>query len=172
LRGSLPAEIISPMAGTDYHCPHCGAELRGGARKGGSRPGGAPGCPYDGMAYAALRAGHDAIYFGSWRRIDALPTEVRRGYHRIGRHLEAIRSELASHDLPAGARDLDAALSALQAADPREERRDTLRFMDNAFSYAHRAIDDLLHEKGLPPHQPMDFSEWYDVVEVPFRDEW
>jgi hypothetical protein len=59
------------MAGTDYHCPHCGAELRGDLRRGGSRPGGTPGCPYD----------------------------------------------------------------------------------------------------GLPPHQPMDFAEWYDVVEVPFREE-
>jgi hypothetical protein len=28
------------------------------------------------------------------------------------------------------------------------------------------------HEKGVPPHQPMDFAEWYDVVEVSFRDEW
>ncbi|MBP2676938.1 MAG: hypothetical protein H6Q82_3 [Deltaproteobacteria bacterium] len=160
------------MTGTDYHCPHCGAELRGGARRSGSPPGGKPGCPYDGMAYAALRAGHDAIYFGRWRRIDAPPTEIRRGYHRIGRHLDAIGAQLAGHDLPAAARDLDAALAALHAADPREECRDTLRFMDNALSYAHRAIDDLLHEKGLPPHQPMDFSEWYDVVEVPFRDEW
>ena len=160
------------MTGTEYRCPHCGAELRGGPRKGGSRPGRTPGCPYDGLAYAGLRAGHDAIYFGLWRRIDALPTEIRRGYHRIGRHLDAIGAELASRDLPAAARDLDAALAALRAADPREEFRDTLRFMDNALSYAHRAIDDLLHEKGLPPHHPMDFSEWYDVVEVPFRDEW
>lgn len=160
------------MTGTDHYCPHCGAELRGGARRGGSRPGGAPGCPYDGLAYAALRAGHDAIYFGPWRRIDAPPTEIRRGFHRIGRHLDAIAAELAGHDLPAAARDLNAALAALQAADPREERRDSLRFMDNALSYAHRALDDLLHDKGLPPHQPMDFAEWYDVVEVPFRDEW
>jgi len=160
------------MTGTDYHCPHCGAELRGDWRKGGSRPGGMPGCPYDGLAYAALRAGHDAIYFGPWRRIDAPPTEIRRGFHRIGRQPGRDRGELAGRDLPAAARDLDAALAALQAADPREERRDALRFMDNALSYAHRAIDDLLHEKGLPPHQPMDFAEWYDVVEVPFRDEW
>jgi hypothetical protein len=104
--------------------------------------------------------------------MDAPPTEVRRGYHRIARYLDAIGEELAGHDLPAAARDLDAALGAIQAADPREERPDSLRFMDNALSYAHRAIDDLLHEKGLPPHQPMDFAEWYDVVEVPFRDEW
>ena len=160
------------MAGTDSLCPHCGAELRGGVRRGGSRQGVRPGCPYDGLAYAALRAGHDAIYFGPWRRIDAPPTEIRRAYHRISRHLDAIGEELAGHDLPAASRDLAAALGALQAADPREERPDSLRFMDNALSYAHRAIDDLLHESGLPPHQPMDFAEWYDVVEVPFRDEW
>ena len=160
------------MTGTDYLCPHCGAELRGDMRKGGSRPGGTPGCPYDGMAFASLRAGHDAIYFGPWRRIDALPTEITRGYHRIGRHLDAIGRELAVHDLPAAARDLNEAIKAHQAADPREEAPDALRLMDNALSYAHRAIDDLLHEKGLPAHQPMDFSEWYDVVEVPFRDEW
>ena len=159
------------MAGTDYHCPNCGAELRGDLHRGGSRPGGTPGCPYDGLAYAALRAGHDAIYFGPWRRIDAPPAEVRRGYHRIGRHLEAIGAELAGHDLPTAARDLDEALEALLAADPREDARDALRFMDNALSYAHRAIDDLLRKNGLPPHQPMDFAEWYDVVEVPFREE-
>ncbi len=160
------------MAGPDYHCPRCGAELRLDARRAGSLTGGTPGCPYDGLAYAALRAGHDGIYFGAWRRIDAPPTEIRRGYHRIERHLEAIGAVLAGLDLPAAARDLCAAQAALHGVDPREECRDTLRFMDNALSYAHRAIDDLLHEKGLPPHQPMDFSEWYDVVEVPFRDEW
>lgn len=160
------------MAGIDYHCPHCGAELWGGPPRGGSRPGRTPGCPYDGLAYAALRAGHDAIYFGPWRRIDALPTEIRRGYHRIGRHLDAIGRELAVHDLPAAARDLNEAIKAHRAADPREEAPDGLRLMDNALSYSHRAIDDLLHEKGLPPHHPMDFAEWYDVVEIPFRDEW
>jgi hypothetical protein len=160
------------MTGTDYHCPHCGAELRGDMRKGGSRPGGVPGCPYEGLAFASLRAGHDAIYFGPWRRIDSLPTETTRAYHRIGRHLDAIGRELAVHDLPAAVRDLNEAIKAYRAADPREEGPDALRLMDNALSYAHRAIDDLLHEKGLPPHQPMDFAEWYDVVEIPFRDEW
>ena len=160
------------MAGTDNHCPHCGAELRGDSRKGGSRPGRTPGCPYDRLAYAALRAGHDAIYFGAWRRIDAPALEIRRGYHGIGRHLDAIGRELAGHDLPAAARDLDHAIEAHRDADLRENSLDALRFMDNALSYAHRAIDDLLHDKGLPPHHPMDFAEWYDVVEVPFRDEW
>lgn len=160
------------MAGSDYHCPRCGAELRGDPRRGGACPPRTPGCPYDRLAYAALRAEHDAIYFGPWRRIDAPPLEIRRAYHGIGRHLDAIGRELAGHDLPAAARDLGQAIEAHRTADPREEAPDALRLMDNALSYAHRAIDDLLHEKGLPPHAPMDFAEWYDVVEVPFRDEW
>jgi len=118
-----------------------------------------------------LRAGHDAIYFGAWRRIDAPSLEILRGYHGIGRHLDAIGRELAGHDLPAAARDLDKAIGAHRAGDPREDAHDALRFMDNALSYAHRAIDDLLREQGLPPHQPMDFAHLYDVVEVPFREE-
>ena len=160
------------MPGINHPCPHCGAELWAGPPRGGSCPGRTPGCPYDGLAYGALRAGHDAIYFGAWRRMDANDLEIRRGYHGIGRHLDAIGRELAGHDLPAAARDLHEAIKAHRAADPRGEAPDALRLIDNALSYSHRAIDDLLHEKGLPAHQPMDFSEWYDVAEVPFRDEW
>jgi len=104
--------------------------------------------------------------------MDAHALEIRRGYHGIGRHLDAIGRELAGHDLPAAARALNEAIKAHRTADPREEAPEMLRLMDNALSYAHRAIDDLLHDKGLPAHQPMDFAEWYDVVEVPFRDEW
>jgi hypothetical protein len=44
--------------------------------------------------------------------------------------------------------------------------------MDHALSYAHRVIGDLLHEKGLAPHSPADFAEWYDAGEVPFREDW
>jgi hypothetical protein len=44
--------------------------------------------------------------------------------------------------------------------------------MDHALSYAHRVIGDLLHEKGLPPHSPADFADWYDAGEVPFREDW
>ena len=157
--------------GTVFQCPKCGAELRGAAAP-GAGPARPAGCPYSGFEYAALRAGHDAIYFGAWRRMDASSLEVRRAYHRIGRHLGAIAAVVAGHDLPAAARDLSLANDAYRAADPAAEAGDAVRFLDNALSYAHRAIDDLLHDKGLPPHRPMDFAEWYDAVEVPFRDEW
>jgi len=30
--------------------------------------------------------------------------------------------------------------------------------MDKALAYIHRAIDALLDEKGLPPHDPLDFA--------------
>lgn len=150
-------------------CPTCGAEL---ASHRAMTPNGNVACPYEGLAYHELRGGHDQIYFGPWRKMDAGPADVLRAYHQIGRHLGAIGRALAGEDLPAARHDLAKAFEAYQAGDPRENERDALRFMDHALSYAHRVIDDLLHENGLPPHAPMDFAGWYDAVEVPFKDEW
>lgn len=153
-------------------CPGCGAELTYDSRKALERSGGKVACPYEELALAELRAQHDRIYFGPWRKIDAAATDVRRAYHQIGRHLSAIGQVLGKQDLPAARRDLVRAQEAFQAGDPREDSPELLRFMDHALSYAHRVIDDLLHEEGLPPHDPMAFSEWYDAAEVPFKEEW
>ena len=155
-----------------FRCPTCGAELRLPSPGGGGVPAGRPGCPYDGLSYAELRAGHDALYFGPWRKIDASPFEARRAYQQIRRHIDVIARALDGMDLPAARRDLSLAVEAYEGADPSDVSGHDLRFLDNALSFAHRVIDDLLHEKGLPPHRPMDFAEWYDAVEIPFRDEW
>ena len=161
-----------PMPLSRMRCPGCGAELTYHSRKALERSGGKVACPYDGLACSELRAGHDRIYFGRWRKMDASSIDIRRAYHQIGRHLSAIGRFLGERDLPAARRDLALALEAFQTGDPREESPDQLRFMDHALSYAHRVIDDLLHEEGLPPHDPMSFAEWYDAAEVPFKEEW
>jgi hypothetical protein len=153
-------------------CPACGAELSFDSRKVPSGGKGKPVCPYDGFAYAVLRAGHDKIYFGRWRKIDSSSGDVLRAYHQLGRHLAAIGKVLGDKDLPAARRDLAKAQEAHLSVDPREDTVHALRLLDHALSYAHRVIDDLLHEDGLPPHYPMDFAAWYDTVEVPFREEW
>lgn len=153
-------------------CPACGAELTYDPRRAARSAGGKVACPYDGLRFADLRAGHDQLYFGKWRRIEASAIDVRRAYHQLGRHLSAIGQALVGKDLPAARRDLARAAEAFRSGDPQDEGQELLRFMDHSLSYAHRVIDDLLHEEGLPPHSPMDFAEWYDAVEVPFRDEW
>lgn len=159
----------TPPPASRGNCPACGGEIEEHLRK--SREGKAV-CPYEGLAYAQLRAGHDRIYFGVWRKMDAGPMEIVRAYGQIGKHLGAIGHVLEGVDLPAARRDHLKAVEAYRMGDPREDSQEALRFMDNALSYAHRVIDDLLHEKGLPSHAPMEFAEWYDAVEVPFRDEW
>lgn len=104
--------------------------------------------------------------------MDTGPGDIVRAYRQIGKHLHEIERVLEGSDLPAARRDLMKAVEAYHMGDPREDSQEALRFMDNALSYAHRVIDDLLHEKGMPPHAPMDFAEWYDAVELPFREEW
>jgi len=153
-------------------CSACGAELTYDSRKALAHSGGKVACPYEGLAFAELRSGHDRIYFGRWRRVEATSLDIRRAYHQLGRHLSAIAQALGERDLPAARGDLERAVEAFQTEDPGTGSPELLRLMDHALSYAHRAIDALLHEKGLPAHGPMDFAEWYDAVEVPFRDEW
>lgn len=153
-------------------CPACGADLAYDTHLAKKGPDGKDLCPYAGRPHAGLRAAHDMIYFGKWRKMEAGPGDVRRAYHQIGRHLKSIGRVLEGKDLPAARRDLEKAFEAHQAGDPDGESPDSLRFMDHALSYAHRVIDDLLHEEGHPPHDPMEFANWYDAAEVPFKEEW
>jgi hypothetical protein len=119
-----------------------------------------------------LRAGHDQIYFGRWRRMDANTIDLRRAYHQLQRLLREIAAALETEDLPAARMDMGKAIEALHAAGPGEDGPEALRHLDHALSYAHRVIGDLLHEKGLSPHSPADFAAWYDAGEVPFREDW
>jgi len=153
-------------------CPICGAEhfsAPGGER---TNPAGRRACPYQGGPYAGLRAGHDQIYFGRWRRMEATSIDLRRGYHQLERLLREIAVALETEDIPAARMDLDKAREALSGSESGGRGPDALRFLDHALSYAHRVIGDLLHEKGLPPHSPADFAEWFDAGEVPFREDW
>ena len=152
-------------------CHACKAELIYGPGKRTSSSGGEIPCPYLTLPFAALRAGHDQIYFGPWRKVEFTQSDLRRAYNQLGRHLGAIADTLAGKELPSARCDLAKAREAYLSADPRDGSPDLLLLLDNALSYAHRAIDDLLHESGLPSHHPMDFASWYDVPEVPFQDD-
>jgi len=153
-------------------CRVCGTEHLSAPRGAPSSSGGEGTCPYAGSAYPELRAGHDQLYFGSWRRMDATRIGIRQARHGLERLLRAIAGVLETEDVPAARRDLNKAFEAIYAMGADEEGPRDLLLLDNALSYAHRVIGDLLHEKGLPPHAPADFAGWYDAAEVPFRDDW
>ncbi|MGE5188989.1 MAG: hypothetical protein ACM3NF_02915 [Gemmatimonadota bacterium] len=153
-------------------CRVCGAAHSpspAGAASGGV---GGIACPYGGAAYARLRAGHDQLYFGRWRSLDATRRDIRMARDGLERLLRAIGAVLAAEDLPVARRDLEKAYEALYSADAGEAGPGDLVFLDHALSYAHRVIGDLLHEKGLAPHSPSDFAGWYDAGDVPFREDW
>lgn len=154
------------------NCSICGAEHSSGLGKGRAISGGERSCPYQGIPYTGLRAGHDQLYFGRWRRSDATSIDLRKAYRQLERLLREIAEAIETEDIPAARLDLEKAFEALHAAGPGDEGPEALRYLDHALSYAHRVIGDLLHEKGLPPHSPVDFAEWYDAGEVPFREDW
>jgi hypothetical protein len=129
-------------------------------------------CPYQGVPYAELRAGHDRLYFGRWRSLNANSIDVRIAHHQLEKLLDDIARTLETMQLPAGRMVLNKAFEAMQITEPGGDGPEALLHMDHALSYAHRVIGDLLHEKGAPPHSPGDFAAFYDAAEVPFRDDW
>ncbi|MGA6994404.1 MAG: hypothetical protein WBX50_10965 [Candidatus Deferrimicrobiaceae bacterium] len=154
------------------NCSICGREHFSAPDRGKATPAMGRPCPYQGVPYTGLRAGHDQIYFGRWRRMDATSIDLRKAYHQLERLLREIADVLKTEDIPAARKDLEKALDALHTAGPGEEGPEALLYLDHALSYAHRVIGDLLHEKGLSPHSPADFAEWYDAGGVPFREDW
>ncbi len=154
------------------NCRICGTEHSAAPRGTPRAPGGGTACPYEGEPYAELRAAHDRLYFGRWRSGDASPIDVRQARQRLARLLRAIGEVLETEDVPAARRDLNKALDAVYSAGPDGQGPRDLLLLDHALSYAHRVIGDLLHEKGLPPHDPADFAAWHDAVDVPFREDW
>lgn len=153
-------------------CPICGVEHLPTPAGGTAASGGSRACPYQGVAYAELRAGHDQLYFGRWRSSNANSIDLRKAHNQLRILLKEIARALDAERLPAARKDLDKAFEALQTVEPGEDGPEALLHMDHALSYAHRVIGDLLHEKGAAPHSPGDFAALYDVAEVPFREEW
>jgi hypothetical protein len=154
------------------YCPICGVEHLPTPPRGTAASGGTGSCPYRGIPYAELRAGHDQLYFGRWRSSNANSIDLRKAQHQLRRLLNDIARTLETVRLPAARKDLEKAFEAMQTVEPGEDGPEALLHMDHALSYAHRVIGDLLHEKGASPHAPGDFAASYDAAEVPFRDDW
>jgi hypothetical protein len=153
-------------------CAVCRGEHLPITKREGSARGAPAACPYAGLAFPELRAGHDRLFFGRWRGNDASPIDVRRSFRQMDDYLRMLDIALKPFDQPAARRDLSKAFAAYFSSDPEDGGPGALLSLDHALSYAHRVLNDLLQETGLPSHSPMDFAEWYDAGEIPFREEW
>ena len=128
-----------------------------------------PAPPYRGLAFAHLCEAHDRIYYGGWRSPVATPGDFRRASRQIGRYLDALAQECERSHAADGGRFLEQAQAAFARVDPDISSADTLS-LDHALSYAHRALNALLHQYRMLTHDPEAFAGFYDVTGVPFRE--
>jgi hypothetical protein len=129
-----------------------------------------PQCPYRNSLYPALCAPHDKLYFGRWRKMEANPNEIKRAYAKLGQLLVQVEDVVREEDNLQACRDVRKASEALSMANPEEEPYASVQHMDQALSYIHHAINDLLKEKQAKLHSPADYEMHYDVV-LPFKED-
>ncbi len=149
-------------------CPVCNAPLAEDRDAGYRIP---PQCPYSATSYPELCALHDKLYFGKWRKMEADPSDIRRGHRKLGRLLALMRNAVEEENLEPARRNLRNSEDALAMADPDGEPYASVKFMDQALSYIHHALNDLLHARRSKLHSPADYERHYDVI-LPFKEDW
>jgi hypothetical protein len=150
-----------------YRCPVCSTPLEGDKDAGFKVP---PQCPYLNTMYPELCSLHDKLYFGKWRKMIAVTNDIKRAHAKLGRLLSKVKEVAWEENILQAKQDVQKACDALAMANPDEEPYTSVKFMDQALSYTHHAINDLLREKKGKLHSPADYENHYDVV-LPFKED-
>jgi len=170
LRSRAPTLRCEPKGmgmGNPFRCPVCNALLEEDKDAGFKIP---PQCPYRNTLYPEMCSLHDKLYFGKWRKMEANPNEIKRAYTKLGQLLSRVRAVVREENILQAPQGLRKASDALSMANPEEEPYASVMHMDQALSYIHHAINDLLQEKQAKLHSPADYEMHYDVV-LPFRED-
>jgi hypothetical protein len=129
-----------------------------------------PGPPYRGLPFAHLCEAHDRLYYGAWRSPAATGRDFERAYRQIGRYLDSLAQEIERSRGAEAKKALEKAQGAFAPVAPDLSASDATLRLDNALSYAHRALNALLRQYRMSIHDPGGFAGFYDVVSVPFRE--
>jgi hypothetical protein len=153
--------------GTPFRCPVCNTLMEEDKDAGFKIP---SQCPYLNALYPELCSLHDKLYFGKWRKMDANPNEIKRAYAKLDQLLSRVKEIVREENILQARQDAQKARDALVMANPEDEPYASVQQMDQALSYIHHAINDLLQEKQAKLHSPADYEMHYDVV-LPFKED-
>ena len=150
-----------------YRCPVCNAPLEEDKDAGFKIP---PQCPYSNTPYPEYCALHDKLYFGKWRKMDAEPDVIKRAYAKLDRLLSRMKYLVGRENVEPARQNIRKAVDAFGMADVDGDPYSSIKFMDQALSYVHHAINDLLEGKKAKLHSPADYERHYDVI-LPFKED-
>jgi hypothetical protein len=150
-----------------FRCPVCNTLLEEDKDAGFKIP---PQCPYLNTLYPELCALHDKLYFGKWRKMVAIPNDIKRAYAKLSQLLPKVKEIVGKENILQAQQNVRKACDALATANLDEEPYSSVKHMDQALSYIHHAINDLLRAKKATLHSPADYENHYDVV-LPFKED-
>jgi hypothetical protein len=100
----------------------------------------------------------------------AVPNDIKRAYAKLGQLLPKVEEIVRKENCVQARQDVRKACDAMSMANPDEDPYISVKHMDQALSYIHHAINDLLQEKQAKLHSPADYEMHYDVV-LPFKED-
>lgn len=160
-------EPVGVEMGNPFRCPVCNTLMEEDKDAGFKIP---SQCPYLNTLYPELCSLHDKLYFGKWRMMGAVPNDIKRAYAKLGQLVSRVEEVARKENTRQALQDVRNADGALAMANPDEEPYSSVKHMDEALSYIHHAINDLLQGKQEKLHSPTDYEMHYDVV-LPFKED-
>jgi len=151
-----------------YRCPVCNTPLEEDKDAGFKI---LPQCPYLDTAYPELCALHDKLYFGKWRKMEAEQNDIKRAYSKLARFLSKVKEVVEEENIEPARQHIRNASEVFAMANADEDPYSSVKYMDQALSYIHHAINDLLHEKRVKIHSPADYERHYNTI-LPFKEDW
>lgn len=128
-------------------------------------------CPYKGLSHSDLRAYHDNLFFGDWRLSSNNIYDLQRTYFKLGRYLEAVEKRFAGKMDSYCQSLMEKAKGVYLNCDPKIFGYDCIWSLDNVLSLAHTLLNRLLREHGESNHNTIDYEPYYEITNVPFREE-
>ena len=101
-----------------YRCPVCNVPLEEDKDAGFKIP---PQCPYLDTAYPELCALHDKLYFAKWRKMEAGPNDIKRGFAKLGRLLSVMKEVVGRENIESARQNIRKAGEAYAMADANGE---------------------------------------------------
>lgn len=128
-------------------------------------------CPYKGLSHSDLVAYHDNLFFGDWRLSSMNIYDLQRTYYLLGRYLEALEKRFDGEMDAYCQGILEKARGVYLNCDPKIFGYDSIWSLDSVLSLAHTLLNRLLRAQGKGNHRATDYEPYYEIANVPFREE-
>ena len=102
--------------------------------------------------------------------MEADRNDIKRAYSKLARFLSKMNEVVEKETIEPARQHIRNASEVFAMANADEDPYSSVKYMDQALSYIHHAINDLLLGRKAKLHSPADYQRHYDII-LPVKED-